>query len=192
MYIQQFPIILASKSPRRHELLKLMGFDFTIELKEVDESYPEGLKPAEIAVFIAEQKAKAFGDIPGKIVITADTIVALDGKILGKPNNRDHAREMLRELAGTSHEVYTGVSIVKDNQINSFYEITEVHCKEATEAEIDYYIDNFKPFDKAGSYGIQDYWGLVVVKRINGSYTNVMGLPTEKLYEALKKLQSAN
>lgn len=187
MYQQQFPIILASKSPRRHELLKLMGLDFSVELKDVDESYPDNLSPSEIAVYVAEQKAEAFGNMPGKIVITADTIVALAGKILGKPKDREHAKEMLKALAGNKHEVYTGVSLVKGNKMCSFYDVTEVFCKEATDAEIDFYIDNFKPFDKAGSYGIQDYWGLVVVKRIHGSYTNVMGLPTEKLYEALKR-----
>ncbi|RYG22174.1 MAG: septum formation protein Maf [Chitinophagaceae bacterium] len=186
MYTQQFPIVLASKSPRRHELLKLMGLNFTIELKEVDESYPPNLSPAEIAVYIAVRKAKAFGNVPGKIVITADTIVALDGEILGKPKDRDHAKEMLKALAGSKHEVFTGVAIVKDNQIRSFFDTTEVWCKEVGEAEIEHYIDNFKPFDKAGSYGIQDYWGVAVVQRINGSYTNVMGLPTEKLLVALK------
>ena len=188
MYQQQFPIILASKSPRRHELLKLMGLDFSVELKEVDESYPAGLSPAEIAVYVAEQKAKAFGNIEGRIVITADTIVALADKILGKPNDREHAKEMLKALAGHKHEVYTGVTLMKDNKMKSFYEVTEVFCKEVSDEEIDFYIDNFKPFDKAGSYGIQDYWGLAVVKRIHGSYTNVMGLPTEKLLEELKKI----
>jgi septum formation protein len=188
MYQQQLPIILASKSPRRHELLKLMGLDFSIELKDVDESYPANLTPAEIAVYVAEQKAKAFGNVPGKLVITADTIVALDGKILGKPTDVLHAKEMLTALAGSRHEVYTGVSLVKEGVIHSFYDMTEVFCNEATDSEIDFYIDNFKPFDKAGSYGIQDYWGVAVVTRINGSYTNVMGLPTEKLYETLKQL----
>ena len=186
MYKQQFPIILASKSPRRHELLKLMGLDFTIELKEVDESYPDGLSPAEIAVYVAVQKAKAFGNVPGKIVITSDTIVALNGEILGKPNDRAHAKEMLKTLSGNKHEVYTGVTLVKEEVMHSFYDVTEVFCRAVSEEEIDFYIDNFKPFDKAGSYGIQDYWGLAVVQRINGSYTNVMGLPTEKLFEALK------
>ncbi len=188
MHKQQFPIILASKSPRRHELLKLMGLDFTIELKEVDESYPAGLSPAEIAVYVAEQKAKAFGNVPGKIVITSDTIVALNGDILGKPNDRAHAKEMLKMLSGTKHEVYTGVTLVNEGAMHSFYDVTEVFCREVSDDEIDFYIENFKPFDKAGSYGIQDYWGLAVVQRINGSYTNVMGLPTEKLFEVLKAL----
>lgn len=188
MYKQQQPIILASKSPRRQELLKALGLDFTIELKEVDESYPEGLIPSEVAVYISEKKAKAFGSSTNQIIITADTIVALDGEILGKPDDKSHAQEMLRKLSGRKHEVYTGVTLIKDNQLISFYDLSEVFCRVVTDEEIDYYIDNFKPFDKAGSYGVQDWWGLAVVKQINGSYTNVMGLPTEKLYKALKAL----
>jgi len=188
MYQQKLPIVLASKSPRRHELLKLMGLDFSVDLKDVDESYPENLSPAEIAVYVAEQKAKAFGDVSGKIVITADTIVALDGEILGKPRDKAHAYEMLKALAANKHEVYTGVALVKDNKMHSFYDVTEVFCRAVSEEEINFYIDNFKPFDKAGSYGIQDYWGLVVVTRMLGSYTNVMGLPTERLYDELKNL----
>jgi len=181
------PIILASKSPRRQELMQLMGLNFKVELKDVDESYPEGLSPAEIAVYIAEKKAKAF-NAGAEIVITADTIVALNGEILGKPEDRAHAQEMLRKLSGSKHEVYTGVSIVKGDKIHSFYDVTEVTCKPVTSEEIDFYIDNYKPYDKAGSYGVQDWWGIVVVERINGSYTNVMGLPTEKLYNELLKL----
>jgi septum formation protein len=180
------PIVLASKSPRRQELLTLMGLNFKVELKDVDESYPEGLSPAEIAVYISEQKAKAFtGD--GEIVITADTIVALNGEILGKPTDRSHAQEMLKKLSGSKHEVFTGVTIVKGDKSHSFYDRTEVLCKAVTSQEIDFYIDNYQPFDKAGSYGVQDWWGIVVVERIEGSYTNVMGLPTEKLYNELLK-----
>ncbi|RZK42977.1 MAG: septum formation protein Maf [Pedobacter sp.] len=186
MYKQELPIILASKSPRRHELLKLMGLDFTIELKEVDESYPPHLAPAEIALHIAEQKAKAFGNIPGKIVITADTIVALNGEILGKPNDREHAKTMLKKLAGNRHEVFTAVALVNEKKTHTFCEVTEVVCRDANEEEIEFYIDNFQPYDKAGSYGIQDYWGVAVVKLLNGSYTNVMGLPTERLLSELK------
>lgn len=186
MQLQQFPIILASKSPRRHELLKLMGFNFSVELKEVDETYPEGLRPAEIAQYVSAKKANAFGSVKDKIVITADTIVALDLEILGKPANKAHAQEMLHKLAGRRHEVYTGVTLLSSEQTISFYDVTEVYCKEVSEREIDYYIDHYKPYDKAGSYGVQDWWGLTVVKRIHGSYTNVMGLPTEKLYEVMQ------
>lgn len=186
MSVQFPPIILASKSPRRQELLTLMGLDFKVELKDVDESYPEGLSPAEIAVYISEQKAKAFtGD--GEVVITADTIVALNGEILGKPADRAHAQKMLKKLSGSKHEVFTGVTLVKGERMYSFFDRTEVTCKVVTATEIDFYIDNYKPFDKAGSYGVQDWWGIVVVERIEGSYTNVMGLPTEKLYNELLK-----
>jgi septum formation protein len=180
MYKQQQPIILASKSPRRQELMTLMGLDFTIILKDVDESYPEGLSPAEIAVHISKKKAKAFNINANQILITADTIVALDGEA--------HAEVMLRKLSGRQHEVYTGVTLVANNRVTSFYDLSEVVCREVTNEEIDFYIHNYKPYDKAGSYGVQDWWGLVVVKQIHGSYTNVMGLPTEKLYKALSEL----
>lgn len=165
-----------------------MGLDFTIELKEVDESFPENLSAPAVALHIAEKKAKAFGHQLGKVVITADTIVALNGEILGKPFDAQDAKLMLRKLSGKTHEVYTGVCIVNENKINSFVERTSVTCKEVNDDLIDFYIDNFKPFDKAGSYGIQDFWGLVVVQSIEGSYTNVMGLPTEKLYQALQEI----
>lgn len=185
MYKQQYPIVLASKSPRRQELMKLMGLDFTVELKDVDESFPDGLTPAEVAVYVSEKKAQAFSATENQLIITADTIVALDGEILGKPNDRAHAQEMLRKLSGSRHEVYTGVTLVKNNKLISFYDLSEVFCRAVSDLEIDFYIDHYKPFDKAGSYGVQDWWGLVVVEKINGSYTNVMGLPTEKLYKEL-------
>lgn len=176
------PIILASKSPRRQELLNLMGLNFSVELKDVDESYPNTLNAPEIAVYIAEKKAKAFIGDANHIVITADTIVAINGEILGKPKDRTEAQEMLAKLSGNSHEVYTGVSISYKGKTTSFYDKTTVFCRELNNAEIDYYIDNYQPFDKAGSYGIQDWFGLTVVQKLEGSYTNVMGLPTEKLY----------
>lgn len=176
------PIILASKSPRRQELLRLMGLDFSVELKDVDESYPDTLSAPEIAVYIAEKKAKALIGDANHIVITADTIVAIKGEILGKPKDHAEAQEMLAKLSGNSHEVYTGVSINHQGHITSFYDKTTVFCRELNNEEINYYIDNYQPFDKAGSYGIQDWFGLTVVQRLEGSYTNVMGLPTEKLY----------
>jgi len=185
--LKHLPIILASKSPRRQELLSLMGLNFRVELKDVDESYPENLEPAEIAVYIAEQKAKAF-EAAEEIVITADTIVAINGEILGKPKDVAQAREMLRKLSGQKHEVFTGVTLVKGDYIESFFDRTTVYFRDVTADEIDFYIENYKPFDKAGSYGIQDWWGNTVVQRIEGSYTNVMGLPTEKLYQALLRL----
>jgi len=182
------PITLASKSPRRQELLNLMGLKFSVELKDVDESYPATLSAPEIAVYIAEKKAKAFTANPYEIIITADTIVAIDGEILGKPKDYSEAQEMLGKLSGNKHEVYTGVSINFQGEIVSFYDQTEVFCRVLNTEEINYYLDNYEPFDKAGSYGVQDWFGLTVVERLNGSYTNVMGLPTEKLYQYLLKL----
>lgn len=188
--IKQFPpIILASKSPRRQELLKLMGFDFQVVLREVDESYPPGLSPSEIAVYISEKKARAFDLlIENEIVITADTIVSLDGNIMGKPENEDHAFEMLSELSGKRHDVITGVSLLKNHKLSSFYELTEVFFKEIGAEQIRYYINTCQPMDKAGAYGIQEWIGLVAVDRINGSYSNVVGLPTHRLYAELCKL----
>ncbi len=186
MYKQRIPIILASKSPRRQELMTSMNLDFKVLLKEVDESYPEKLLPAEIAVYIAEKKAEAFSEESAEsMVITADTIVAYNNEILGKPEDATHAIEMLNKLSGTNHQVYTGVSIAHKDILHSFYDVTEVFFSPLTEAQIAYYVTNYNPFDKAGAYGIQDWIGAVAVKKIIGSYTNVMGLPTEKLYNAL-------
>lgn len=182
------PVILASKSPRRQHLLKLMDIDFKVVLKEVDESYPSGLSPEEIAVYISEKKAKAFDEtIKNEIVITADTIVSVDDKILGKPDNEEHAFDILSQISGRMHEVITGVTLLKDHRLNSFYDISEVYFRELKPDEIRHYIQTSKPFDKAGAYGIQEWIGLVGIEKIVGSYTNVVGLPTEKLYRELSK-----
>ncbi|RCH56164.1 septum formation protein Maf [Mucilaginibacter hurinus] len=179
-------IILASKSPRRQELLRLMDIDFRIVLKEVDESYPEGLTPEQIAVYIATKKAEAFDEEVGdEVVLTADTIVAINGQILGKPETPAHAVEMLRTLSGSMHKVVTGVCLLHKGKYTSFYDVSEVHFRELPDAEIKDYVDRYKPMDKAGSYGIQERIGLIGIERINGSYTNVVGLPTEKLYREL-------
>jgi septum formation protein len=186
MYKQTAPLILASKSPRRQELMQAMGLEFNVRLKDVDESYPEHLSPAEIACYVAEKKAVAFTEERlDNLVITADTIVAYNGEIMGKPSDADAAREMLAKLSGTVHQVYTGVSLAHKDQLKTFYDMTEVWFRDITEEEIAHYVDNYNPFDKAGSYGIQDWLGFVAVEKITGSYTNVMGLPTEKLYMAL-------
>lgn len=184
-------IILASKSPRRQELLEKMGLEFSVRVVEVDESFPSHLSPVEAAAFIAESKAKAYSPAIDEIIVTADTIVVLEGQILGKPKNRSHAAEMLRTLAGKTHRVLTGVCIATANDCITFVDETEVTFRQVTDQEIDYYIDKFLPYDKAGSYGVQDWWGLAVVEKINGSYTNVMGLPTEKLNHYLQKVSSA-
>lgn len=184
------PIILASKSPRRQELLRLMDIDFRVVLKEVDESYPDGLSPAEIALYIAQQKAEAFDeDITNEVVLTADTIVAIDGLILGKPESTEHAVEMLQRLSGKVHEVYTGVCLLHKHKYNKFYDRSEVFFRKLTDQEIRSYVDEYQPMDKAGSYGIQQRIGLIGIERINGSYTNVVGLPTEKVYQQLMQLR---
>ena len=163
-----------------------MDLDFKVVLKEVDESYPEGLSPAEIAVHISEKKARAFMDNDNNsIVITADTIVAYKDEILGKPEDNEGAVQMLTKLSGNNHQVFTGVSLTYQDQILSFYDVTEVFFRPLTQEQIQYYVENYNPLDKAGAYGVQDWIGLVAVEKIEGSYTNVMGLPTEKLYQAL-------
>ncbi|WP_129714513.1 nucleoside triphosphate pyrophosphatase [Pedobacter sp. SYP-B3415] len=182
------PVILASKSPRRQQLLADMGISYQSVLKEVDEQFPAGLQPHEVAVYIAGKKAAAFAEhSAGSLVITSDTIVALDGAILGKPADAADASRMLNSLSGRMHEVYTGVTLVYQDKTESFTDRSEVYFRRVSQAEIDYYLAVGQPYDKAGSYGVQDWWGLVVVERINGSYTNVMGLPTEKLYAALNR-----
>jgi septum formation protein len=189
MLVQNHPIILASKSPRRQELLKLMDLDFELLLKDVDESYPEGLKPHQVAQYISEKKAKAFlQDDLKAIVITADTIVSFNNEILGKPADAAHAVEMISKLAGNMHQVVTGVSLAYKGEINTFFDVTEVYFRPLNLAQINYYVNHYNPFDKAGAYGVQDWIGMIAVEKIVGSYTNVMGLPTEKLYTALGKL----
>jgi septum formation protein len=165
-----------------------MGVDFRVVLKEVDESYPEGLKPEQIAVYIAEKKANAFDESLGEneLVLTADTIVCVDDLILGKPENEEHAFKMLSILSGRKHEVITGVAFLQNSRLHSFYETSEVYFTHLEPEQIKNYIKTCKPFDKAGSYGIQEWPGLVGIERINGSYTNVVGLPTHRVYQELQ------
>jgi len=182
-------VILASKSPRRQELLKLMNIDFRVVLKEVDESYPESLTPIEIALHIAEKKCHAFDEmVDDEAVVTADTIVSIDDQILGKPESPEHAIAMLQTLSGRKHQVITGVCILYNHQYNLFYDVSDVLFRVLTDEEIIYYVEKYRPLDKAGSYGIQEWIGLIGIERIDGSYTNVVGLPTEKLYQQLLKL----
>jgi septum formation protein len=182
-------VILASKSPRRQELLRLMDIDFRIVLKDVDESYPDNLSAEEIAVYVAKKKAIAFDEsVDNEIVLTADTIVSIDGHILGKPETKEHAVEMLRMLSGKIHLVVTGVCLLYKHKFNLFHDVSEVFFRKLTEEEIRFYVDKYEPLDKAGAYGIQEWIGLIGIDRINGSYTNVVGLPTEKLYQQLKRL----
>jgi septum formation protein len=166
-----------------------MDLEFRIVLKEVNESYPDHLKPEEIAVYIAQKKAEAFDEEVGnEIVLTADTIVSVDGHILGKPETPEHAAEMLKMLSGKVHQVITGVCLLYKHKYHSFFDVSDVHFRYLDEEEISNYVAKYQPMDKAGSYGIQEWIGLTGIERINGSYTNVVGLPTEKLYRELKKL----
>lgn len=193
MFISNLPkyrVILASRSLRRQQLLKELGIDFEIVLKDFDESFPEGLDGVEIARFVAEKKCGAFKGLIKKneIVITADTIVWCRGKVLGKPACEDEAIEMLRELSGVVHEVITGVCILSSDNKIVFTDTTKVTFEELSEQEIHYYVEKYAPYDKAGAYGIQEWIGLAACSHIEGSYFNVVGLPVQRLYEKLKML----
>jgi septum formation protein len=182
-------VILFSKSPRRQELLTLMGIDFRVVTKDVDESFPAELTPDKVAQYIAEKKAHAFDDdLNDELLITADTIVSIDGEILGKPADEAEANVMLQKLSGRTHQVYTGVALSYKHNITSFVDRTDVDFRSMTNEEIEFYIREYKPYDKAGAYGIQEWIGLVVITAIRGSYTNVMGLPTEKLFARISEL----
>jgi septum formation protein len=184
-----FPhIILASKSPRRKQILTEAGFSVEVMIKEVDEIYPETLDVYSIPTYLAEIKAAAFKDeVKDRLVVTADTILILDGKVLGKPEDERHAFHMLKTISGKKHDVVTGVSLYQKGKSKTFSDLTEVFFKKLSEDEISYYIKNFKPFDKAGAYGIQEWIGMVGVEKIVGSYYNVMGFPINKFYRELSE-----
>ena len=184
----QLKIILASNSPRRKELMTIAGFAFEVKSKNVEENHPEGIKPEEIPVHLAQKKARAFLDeiTDNEIVIGADTIVLLNGKIYEKPNDRKHAIEMLTALSGQMHEVITGVCILSKQKEISFSETTKVYFNPFTLPEIEYYVDNFKPFDKAGSYACQEWIGATGIRKFEGDYFNVVGLPVNRVYQELK------
>jgi septum formation protein len=184
---EKYKIILASRSPRRQQLLSNLGFNFDIVIRDYDEDYPESLSGKEIAIYVAKEKAKSFiGQISdNEIVITADTIVWCDNKVMGKPSGRDEAILMIRELSGNTHEVITGVTLLSLKGERSFYESTLVTFEILTDEEIAYYVDNFKPYDKAGAYGIQEWIGIAACSRIEGSYFNVVGLPVQRVYKEL-------
>lgn len=177
-------LILASKSPRRKELLELITTDFVIKSADVDESLPNGIAPDEAVKYLSRIKAEPLATNDDDIVIGADTVVALDGKILGKPKDTDDARDMLRYLSGKSHTVYTGVTVIKNGKCHTFCEGTKVTFLDLTDEEIDRYIATNEPMDKAGAYGIQGY-GALLVKSIEGDYFNVVGLPVSKLNRLL-------
>lgn len=179
-------ILLASQSPRRQELLKGLGIDFEIVKIESDESFPEELNREEITEHISNNKANAFRELnPNEILITADTLVWLNNKVLGKPKDYQDAFDMIAEMSDATHEVFTSVTLKSLEKIITLSETTEVTFDKFSEEEINFYIENFKPFDKAGAYGIQDWLGYAKISRINGCYYNVMGLPLHKLYKTL-------
>jgi septum formation protein len=182
------PLVLGSASPRRQQLLQGMGFTFTTRVLDVDESYPPDIEITQVAEFLARKKADAHKKLLGnELLITADTIVALDGEVLGKPVNHDNAALLLRKQSGKKQTVYTGVCLLTESELYSFTVATDVFFRPLSESEIQYYLANYKPFDKAGSYGVQEWMGYVGVARIEGSYTNVMGFPTSEVYDALQK-----
>lgn len=187
--LKDYNIILASGSPRRQLFFKELGMDFEIRLKDVEEIYDENLKAEAITNYLAELKADAFSteltDID--ILVTSDTIVWHEGKALGKPKDYNDALKMLQSLSGKTHEVITSVCICTKNKKDTFYQITRVTFNTLSDEEICYYLDNYQPFDKAGSYGIQEWIGLVAIARIDGSYANVVGLPVDKVYQHLLK-----
>ena len=189
--LDKYQIILASNSLRRKELMSGLGVDYVVRtLPDVDESYPADLAGAEIPEYISREKADAYRSImqPGELLITADTIVWLDGKVLGKPEGREGAVEMLRSLSGKSHQVFTGVCLTTTEWQKSFTAASDVEFDVLSEEEIRYYVDKYQPMDKAGAYGVQEWIGYIGVKSISGSFYNIMGLPIQKLYKELKDL----
>lgn len=182
-------LVLASASPRRKWLMDELGVPFVVEPKNVEEIYPDDLKREEIPLFLSKLKAAAFSEeeLEGKIVLTADTIVWLNDSELQKPVDLEDAKRMIRQLSGATHEVYTAITLRTSEKTISDFDRTEVHFRELTEDEIDFYVQKYKPLDKAGAYGIQEWIGYIGIDRIDGCYFNVMGLPLRKVYAALNK-----
>lgn len=190
MNLDHYNIILASNSPRRKELLSGLDLHYKVKmLPDVDESYPENLKGKEIPIYIAKEKAEAYQSYikDDTLLITADTIVLLDGHVYGKPVDLEDAKRMLHKLSGKTHQVITGVCITTKQKQHTFGVTSEVRFAKLEDSEIDYYVDKYKPTDKAGAYGIQEWIGYVAVEYISGSYFNIMGLPVQRLYQELKK-----
>lgn len=182
-------IILASGSPRRQDFFKEFGFDFEIRLRPVEEVYPDTLQGVEITDYLAKLKAAAFDDLnTDEILVTSDTIVWFEGKALGKPKDYNDALSMLQSMCGHTHEVITSVCFKTTERVVVLNDTTKVTFAKLSEEELRFYLDKYKPFDKAGAYGIQDWIGLVGISKIEGSYTNVVGLPTEKVYHFLTTL----
>ncbi|UMQ40664.1 Maf family nucleotide pyrophosphatase [Chryseobacterium sp. Y16C] len=182
-------ILLASQSPRRKELLSNLGFDFEVVKIDCEEIVPEHIKVGEAAGYLSELKASAFRKLKeNEILLTADTVVAIDNQFLGKPQNEEDARNMLQLLSGKTHQVYTGITIKTLNNTITETDVADVEIDELTTDEIKYYIQNYQPFDKAGSYGIQEWLGMAKIKKIHGSFYTIMGLPTHLVYKILKEI----
>ena len=189
--LNKYKVVLASNSPRRKELLSGLGIQYEVKtMPDIDESFPEGMDGVEIPAYIARSKADAYRPMmqEDELIITADTIVWLDGEVMGKPVDAVDAHRMLRALSGQTHQVITGVCLTTVCEQKSFATVTDVTFARLSDEEIDYYIERYRPMDKAGSYGIQEWIGFVGVESISGSYFNVMGLPIQRLYTELKKL----
>lgn len=192
--LKKYKIILASGSPRRKEIFQILGFDFEVKTKETKEEYPADLPKEKVSEFLAELKAKAFEnevlEDEKLIVITSDTTVVIDGEILGKPSGREGAIEMLKKLSGKKHTVYSGVCIKNKRKTVTFTAFTDVWFRPLSDEEIVFYVDNYKPFDKAGAYAVQEWIGAAAISRIEGSYYNVMGLPSKMVFTELEKFLS--
>ena len=186
---KDFKLILASQSPRRQDLLAELGFDFTIRTLSVEEKYPDDLAKSEVAVFLAKLKAHAQKTIlkPNELIISADTIVLLDDEILGKPNSFEEGKAMLEKLSANKHQVITGVCLLSAEKEICFSDSTQVTFNHLSKQEIEHYLTTYQPYDKAGSYGIQEWIGMIGVQGIQGSYFNVMGFPVHKVYKELLK-----
>lgn len=190
MVAKGYKIILASNSPRRKELLAGLDVDFEVRvIKGIDESYPDSLPTVDIAEYISRKKASAYLQqlAADELLVTADTIVVLGSEVMGKPHDEADACRMLRELSGQTHQVITGVTLATSVRQQSFSVVTDVTFKSFADEEIDYYVSHYKPFDKAGAYGIQEWLGYIGVTALRGSYFNVMGLPVQRIYEALRQ-----
>lgn len=181
-------LLLASQSPRRKELLSSLGFEFDVVKIDCEEILPENIKIEEAAAYLSELKADAFRDLSAdEVLLTADTVVAIDDQILGKPKDEADAQNMLRNLSGRTHQVYTGITIKTADKIITETDVADVTLDEISDEEIQYYIQNYKPFDKAGSYGIQEWLGMAKITKLTGSFYTIMGLPTHIIYKILKE-----
>lgn len=187
--ILKMKLLLASQSPRRKELLAGLGFEFEVVKIDCEEIVPEHIGVGEAASYLSELKASAFRDLgKGEVLLTADTVVAVDNQFLGKPKDAEEAEKMLKKLSGRSHQVYTGITVKTSEKTITETDVAEVEFDAITDDEVQFYIRHYRPFDKAGSYGIQEWLGMAKIKRMNGSFYTIMGLPTHLVYKILKEI----